>query len=150
MEDFLQLLHNMLNTAYIIMAFLLGLWSTVQAGRNRPIGLPADSTAAEAPGGAEPDDQSGPGIISGQFLGAMAVHTILAGGILALAGLMALLGTPAARWVYYLYGVFFIIVLPGTFSLMRGRDDRTAALIYAIVVTFAGAAATRVPLLTGW
>lgn len=153
MEALLKQLHNILNTAYILFAFILGLWATVTAARNRPFLPPAEAADSGSANDSDDDSeatQDEPGILGGQFLGAMAVHTVLAGITLGLAGLMALFGIPAARWVYYLYGMFFVIVLPGTFTLMRGRDDRRAALIYAAVVVFAGLSAFRTPELTGW
>ena len=73
--------------------------------------------------------------------------TGLAAVNLLLAVVLALAGINARRWAYYLYAVFFIIALPGTFSLLRGRDDRLAVIIFGIVTFFAGASATRVPLL---
>ena len=115
-------IHSILNNAYIIFCLILGFWSTFQAARNEPLG--------------------------GQFWGALVTNSVLAGLALLLALLMALLGIQAQRGVYYLYAVYFVIVLPGTFTLLHGRDDRTAALVYAIVAFFSAGAATRVPLLT--
>jgi hypothetical protein len=51
--------------------------------------------------------------------------------------LLQLGGLPPARgWLYYLYLAYFVIALPGTFALLRGRDDRTAAAIYTAVILF--------------
>ena len=69
-------------------------------------------------------------------------------GILLFSLVMALTGIQAHRWVYYLYAVYFVIALPGTFTLLHGRDDRTAALIFGIVAFFSAGAALRTPLLT--
>lgn len=115
-------IHAILNNAYILFCLVMGFWSTVQAARNRPLG--------------------------GQFWGALATGSILAGGVLLWALVMALAGIQAHRWVYYLYAVYFVIVFPGTFTLLHGRDDRTAALIYGIVAFFSAGAALRTPLLT--
>ena len=61
-------------------------------------------------------------------------------------GLLLWLGRSLAgeqlRSVYLLYELYFIIVLPGTFALMRGRDDRTAAGIFCIICIFTALAAT--------
>jgi hypothetical protein len=122
MADLLPAIHNSLNTAYIIFSFILGFWSAAQFIRERKLG--------------------------GQFWGALATNTLLAVAIFLLALVMALGGIQPARGVYFLYGAYFMIVLPGTFALLRGRDDRTAALIYMIVTIFSGLAAFRVPLLT--
>ncbi len=115
-------IHEILNNAYILFCFALGVWSTFQAARGEPLG--------------------------GQFWGALATNTILAALTLLVALLMAVMGIQARRGVYYLYALYFVIVLPATFALLRGRDDRTAALIYAIVAFFSGGAAFRVPELT--
>lgn len=115
-------IHEILNNAYILFSFALGIWSAVQAWRGKTL--------------------------SGQFWGALATNTILAIVLFLLSLLMAAMGIQAKRGVYYLYAVYFIVVLPGTFALLRGRDDRVAAYIYGIVTIFNGAAATRVPLLT--
>ncbi len=115
-------IHAILNNAYILFSFVLGFWSALQAARRQPLG--------------------------GQFWGALVTNTILAAAILLLSLVMALVGIEARRWVYYLYAIYFVIVLPGTFSLLHGRDDRTAALVYGIVAFFSAGAAARVPLLT--
>ncbi len=115
-------IHAVLNNAYILFSILLGVWSAVQAGRNRPLG--------------------------GQFWGALAANTLLAALTLGVAVIAALTGIQPKRGVYFLYAIYFVIVLPGTFALLRGRDDRTAALIYGIVTFFSAGAASRVPLLT--
>ncbi|MBN1965046.1 MAG: hypothetical protein JW910_10380 [Anaerolineae bacterium] len=115
-------IHGILNNAYILFSFALGVWSAVQAGRNEPL--------------------------TGGFWGALALNTALAGAVVGWSVIMALAGIPPARGVYFLYAAYFVVVLPGTFALLRGRDDRTAALLYAIIAIFSAAAATRVPLLT--
>ncbi len=115
-------IHAILNNAYILFSLALGFWSAFQGARRKPLG--------------------------GQFWGALATNTILAAVNLLLALIMAAMGIQARRGVYYLYAVYFVIVLPGTFALLRGRDDRVAAFIYGIVAFFSAGAASRVPLLT--
>ncbi len=115
-------IHEILNNAYILFLFALGFWSAFQGGRRQPLG--------------------------GQFWGALVTNTLLAAIIFLLSLLMAAMGIQAKRGVYYLYAIYFVIVLPGTFALLRGRDDRTAAFIYGIVTFFSAGAASRVPLLT--
>jgi hypothetical protein len=114
--------HAILNNAYILFSFALGAWCIYKLIRDEGL--------------------------DGQFWGAITVNSLLAAFILVFAIIMAVMGIEAKRWVYYLYAVYFVIVLPGTFSLLRGRDDRTAVIIFGIVTFFSGAAATRVPLLT--
>jgi hypothetical protein len=114
MTNFLDTLSAILSNAYILFCLALGLWAGLNALR-------------------------GDGL-SGNFWGAM-----WSGTLLGVAGLVVwLLRTLAGedlRWVYFLYSLFFVLVLPGTFALLRGRDDRTAATIFAGVAIFAALAA---------
>jgi hypothetical protein len=108
------LLGNVLNTAYTLFCFALGLWAGIQFVRGENLG--------------------------GQFWGAMWTCSGLA-----VAGLVVwlarFLSGEDLRWVYVLYELFFIIVLPGTFALLRGRDDRVAAAIFCFVAIFAALSA---------
>ncbi|GAB4571189.1 MAG: hypothetical protein Kow0077_07220 [Anaerolineae bacterium] len=114
--------HQILNNAYILFSFLLGGWCILKLIRNETL--------------------------DGQFWGAVAANTILALSILLWTVVMVLTGIRPHRMVtYFLYALYFVVVLPGTFSLLRGRDDRLAVIIFGIVTIFSAAAATRVPLL---
>ncbi len=116
-------IHHILNNAYIIFSFMLGAWCILKLIRNETL-----------------DD--------GQFWGAIAANTLLALATLLLAVVMYVTGTrPNRALTYFLYAAYFVVVLPGTFSLLRGRDDRMAVIIFGIVTVFNGAAATRVPFL---
>lgn len=107
-------LGQIFNTAYILYYFALGIWAGIIAVRG--------------------------GSLGGQFWGAM-----WTGAALGVFGLLLWLGRALSgedlRQVYLLYELFFIIVLPGTFALLRGRDDRTAAAIFAAVAIFSALAA---------
>lgn len=100
--------------AYILFCFVLGIWAGVIAIRKRNIG--------------------------GDFWGAMWI-----GAGMAAIGLLFWLARTLAgeelRWVYLWYQLYFIIVLPGTFALLRGRDDPTAAWIFCGVAIFTALAA---------
>lgn len=102
-------LGTILNNAYILYSFGLGIWAGLQFLRNQQLG--------------------------GQFWGAMWI-----GAGLAVAGLLVWLARTASgedlRSVYPLYELYFVIVYPGTFALMRGRDDRVAAGIFCFVAIF--------------
>ena len=37
---------------------------------------------------------------------------------------------------YYLYMSWLVIIMPGLFSLLRGRDDRNAAIAFSILAFF--------------
>jgi hypothetical protein len=115
-------IHEILNNAYMLFSFALGVWSAFQGGRRQQLG--------------------------GQFWGALATNTILAVILFLLSLLMLTMGIQAKRGVYYLYAIYFVVVLPGTFALLRGRDDRVAAFVYGIVTFFNVGAASRIPVLT--
>jgi len=118
--------HDILSNAYGLFCFVLGVWALIIAVRG--------------------------GTIGGGFWGALAIETGLAVTITLITLLLQLGGVPPSRgWVYYLYLIYFVIVLPGTYALLRGRDDRTAAWVYAAVILFTAAATTtRTDLLTGY
>ena len=107
-------LGTIINTAFVLYCFALGIWSGIIAIRG--------------------------GTLGGQFWGAMWLSSVL--GVLAL---LAWLGRAftgeSLRSVYLLYVLFFIIVLPGTFALLHGRDDRVAAAIFSGIAIFSALAA---------
>ena len=102
------------NNAYILFCFALGIWGGVQFARGQGLG--------------------------GQFWGAMWTCSGLA-----VVGLILWLARAVSgedlRSVYVLYELFFVIVLPGTFALLRGRDDRVAAGIFSAIAIFAALSA---------
>lgn len=114
MTNLLDTLGSILNTAYTLFALMLGLWAGANAIRGRGL--------------------------DGSWFGAMWICTAIP-----VAGVVVWLLRSAAgenlRWVYILYLAFFIIVLPGTFAILRGRDDRLAATIFAGVAIFAALSA---------
>ena len=107
-------LGGIFNTAYILFCFILGIWSGVVWLRG--------------------------GTLGGQFWGSMWTCTIMA-AITLLLWLGRAVSGEQLRAVYLLYELYFIIVLPGTFALLRGRDDRVAAGIFAGVAIFTALAA---------
>lgn len=78
--------------------------------------------------------------VSGGYLGALWLGAGM-GVISVVFWLLRVLSGEPLRWVYLLYCLYFIIVFPGTFAMLRGRDDRTAALIFSGVALFTGLAA---------
>ncbi len=114
---------NLLNTlatiimnAYMLFGFALGIWAGVIAFRGQTLG--------------------------GDFWGALWICTGLAAAGLLVFVLQLLAGEHFERPVInLLYGAYFIVALPGTFAIMRGRDDRVAALIFAGVAIFSALAA---------
>jgi len=102
-------LSSIINNAYILFCFFLGIWAGIQFLRNQGLG--------------------------GQFWGAMWTCAALAVIGLLLWLIRSVRGEDL-RSVYVLYELYFIIVLPGTFALLRGRDDRVAAGIFCFVAIF--------------
>lgn len=103
--------HNILFNAHILYSVILGVWAALMAAR----------------------DES----ISGNFWGAVASSAILAGIITLLGVVMTLQGLRPQRIViYYLYMAFLVVILPGLFTLLRGRDDRNAAIAFSILSLF--------------
>jgi hypothetical protein len=75
--------------------------------------------------------------ISGGFWGAVIINAGLAGLVTLVGVVMTLQGLHPQRIViYYLYMAFLIVIMPGLFSLLRGRDDRSAAIAFSILAFF--------------
>jgi hypothetical protein len=75
--------------------------------------------------------------ISGGFWGAVAINAGLAAIVTLIGVIMTAQGLRPPRIVtYYLYMTFLIVIMPGLFSLLRGRDDRSAAIAFAILAFF--------------
>jgi len=109
-------IHGILFNAHIIFSVILGFWAAVMAAR----------------------DES----ISGQFWGAVATYTIL----IAVTFLIGLLLTAQGLrpgpednkrlTLYILYMAFLLVIMPGLFSMLRGRDDRSAGIAFGILAFF--------------
>lgn len=106
-------IHNIMFNAYIMFSVILGAWAVMMAVRNQSI--------------------------SGNFWGAIATITILGAVILILGVIMALMGMrpeDERLWLYFLYMAWLVIIMPGLFTMLRGRDDRSAAIAFAILAFF--------------
>lgn len=104
-------IHGIFFNAHILFSIILGVWATVMAARNQSI--------------------------SGNFWGAVATITILAAVILLMGIIMSLQGLRPERLVtYFLYMSWLVVIMPGLFSLLRGRDDRNAAIAFALLAFF--------------
>lgn len=75
--------------------------------------------------------------------GIYAVGEILAVAQFAVGLWLYLGGLRPDRWVHVLYGVTAVLTLPAYYGISRGRDDRTASLIYAGLCLFLGFASYR-------
>ncbi|GAB1422337.1 hypothetical protein MASR2M15_25660 [Anaerolineales bacterium] len=106
-------LHEILFNAHILYSIALGIWAASLAVKNEDI--------------------------SGNFWGAVLISAGLAGMITILGLLMTAQGYhPLAERLgtYYLYMAWLTIIMPGLFSMLRGRDDRSAAIAFAILAIF--------------
>lgn len=77
--------------------------------------------------------------ISGHYWGAVVTYALLAGLTLLVGAALLLSGLQPRSGrvvVYLLYMLWLAIIMPGLFSLMSGRDDRQAALAYALLACF--------------
>jgi len=78
--------------------------------------------------------------ISGNFWGAVITFaglngaTLIVGIVLALGG--ATVAADGRNIIYFLYMAFLIVIMPGLFSLLRGRDDRSAAIAFSLLALF--------------
>ncbi|KXK16205.1 MAG: hypothetical protein UZ15_CFX003002736 [Chloroflexi bacterium OLB15] len=112
----LNSIHQILFNAGILFSLALGVWAAVMATRNQSI--------------------------SGNFWGAVATFAILSGITLVLGIIMALMGLQPPRMVtYFLYMAWLVVIMPGLFTILRGRDDRSAAIAFAILCFFNAATA---------
>ena len=103
--------HNILFNAHILFSIALGVWSAAVALRNQSI--------------------------SGNFFGAVATSAILAAVVTLVGFIMMLQGLrPERMGIYYLYMAWLVVIQPGLFTLMRGRDDRSAAIAFAVLSFF--------------
>ncbi len=106
-SDFHAILFNM----HILYSALLGLWAALLAGQNRRL--------------------------SGNYWGAVWVSAGLAAAVLLLGLAMLAMGLrPARLTTYLLYMFWLVVMMPGTYSLLQGREDRAAALAYALLGGF--------------
>lgn len=107
-------LHNILFNMIVMYSFLLGVYGAVLAARNQSI--------------------------SGNFWGAMGIFaglsfiTLIVGIVIALNG--GIVASDGRNTIYFLYMAFLVVIMPGLFSMLRGRDDRNAAIAFAILALF--------------
>lgn len=104
-------IHSVLFNMHILYSMILGVWAAVMAARNQSI--------------------------SGSYWGAVFTSALLALAVAAVGLVMTLQGLRTARTtVYFIYMSWLIIIMPGLFSLLRGRDDRSAAIAFSILSFF--------------
>lgn len=103
--------HGILFTMHLLYSAALGLWAAVLAGRDEPLG--------------------------GNYWGAVLISTGLAALVLLVGLAMLAAGLrPPRLTTYLLYMLWLVVMMPGTYSLLHGREDRSAAVAYAILGGF--------------
>ena len=106
-----EAIHTILFNMHIFYSLALAIWAAVMAGRSQSI--------------------------SGNYWGAVAVSTILAVVVLLLGIIMTVQGLRLVRTaVYFLYMAWLVVIMPGLYSLLRGRDDRSAAVAFSLLSFF--------------
>ena len=109
-------IHQILFNAHIMYSVILGIWAAVTAGRGESI--------------------------SGNFWGAVLTYSGLAAVIFVIGLFMTAQGLrPGPEdnkrlTLYILYMAFLVVIMPGLFSMLRGRDDRAAGIAFAILAIF--------------
>lgn len=106
-------IHEILFNMHILYSLALGIWAIVIAARNQPI--------------------------SGNYWGAVLTYAFLAGAVLVVGIVLLLSGLQPRSGrvvVYILYMLWLTVIMPGLFSLLRGRDDRQAAIAFAVLAFF--------------
>lgn len=105
--------HGIFFNAILMFSGILGVWATVKAARRQGI--------------------------SGNFWGALAILTGLSTITLLIGIVLTLQGfSPVTQRLqtYFLYMAWLVIIIPGMFSQLRGRDDWSAALAFAMLCIF--------------
>lgn len=111
--QFLSDIHGVFFNAILMFSGILGIWAIGMAARNRSI--------------------------SGDFWGAVAVLSGLSGVTTLIGAVLALRGyhpVDDRLITYFLYMVWLTIIMPGMFTQLRGRDDSSAALAFAMLSIF--------------
>src|SRR5690242_20345134 len=107
----LNAIHTILFNMHILYSLALGVWAAVMAGRNQSI--------------------------SGNYWGAVATSTILAGIVLLLCFIITLQGLRFVRTtIYVLYMAWLLIIMSVLYSTLGRRDDRSAAIAFSLLSFF--------------
>ena len=112
--DFLLPIHTILFNMQMLYSFAIGVYAAWLGARQNPL--------------------------TGNFWGTIAVYSILnvvvfiVGVVLLLSGYHIQSGD--RTFIYILYMLFLIVILPGMFAIMQGRDDKRAAITFGMVAMF--------------
>jgi hypothetical protein len=103
-------IHRSLATSLFLFTAIAGVWGLVMYARRSPI--------------------------TGTYWGILAALELLALAQAAVGAVMLVGGAQPARAVHILYGLTSVVALPGVYAYTRGRDDRRATLVYALLCLF--------------
>lgn len=107
-------IHNILFNMQTMYSFALGIYAAVLAARQESL--------------------------SGNFWGSVVMYIglnviiALVGGFLLISGYT--IASDGRITIYFLYMAFLIVIMPGLFNLLRGRQDRNAAISFALLALF--------------
>lgn len=112
--DALSFIHDRLFFAQMVYSFIIGIYAAWLSAGKKPL--------------------------SGNFFGTIAVYAVL-NTIIFVMGIVLLIGGYTIEGggrvvIYILYMLFLIVILPGLFSIMSGRDDRSAGLTFGMFAMF--------------
>jgi uncharacterized membrane protein YhaH (DUF805 family) len=78
--------------------------------------------------------------LSGNFWGSIGVYVILNIVVLIVGIILNIMGFTIQSgeriFIYYLYMMFLIVIMPGLFSMLRGREDRSASMMFVALGLF--------------
>ena len=107
-------LHGILFNMQTMYSFALGIYAAILSAGNRPL--------------------------SGNFWGSVVIYVGLNCVILATGIILALRGftieSDGRIFIYFLYMMFLIVIMPGLFSMQRGKDDRSATIAFGLLAMF--------------
>lgn len=111
--------HAVLFNMIVLYSFILGVYAAVLAARGQGL--------------------------SGNFWGAVGTFALLSAVTLIVGIILILQGYTVQSGgrilIYILYMLFLIVIMPGLFSFLRGRDDRNAAIAFSVLAIFNAAVA---------
>jgi len=111
--------HAVLFNMIVLYSFILGVYAAVLAARGQGL--------------------------SGNFWGAVGTFALLSAVTLVVGIILILQGYTVQSGgrilIYILYMLFLIVIMPGLFSFLRGRDDRNAAIAFSVLAVFNAAVA---------
>ena len=78
--------------------------------------------------------------LSGNFWGSIGVYVILNLVVLIVGIILNIMGftieSSGRTFIYYLYMLFLIVIMPGLYSMLRGRTDRGAGMMFTALALF--------------